>query len=195
MSGTKSHHDDETPSSSFSSSSSRPPPAFSLEDSARRILRTTGISASTGAALGLVMALRNPPRALRQVLSSSSTGAASLGMLGLSFSAAKEYTRSLTGTDSSVNSAVGGAAAGGLLFASHGGNPVLGAALVAALGATVDVALARGGVFGVVDGGVEEDGEASWWALRRWVRETSDEERSEFLEKRRKRIKRIVDDD
>jgi len=146
------------------------------------------------------MALRNPRRALRQVLSSSSTGAASLGMLGLSFSAAKEYTRSLTGTDSSVNSAVGGAAAGGLLFASHGGNPVLGAALVAALGATVDVALARGGVFGVVDGdgegggGVEEDGEASWWSLRRWVRETSDEERREFLEKRRKRIKRIVDD-
>ena len=136
MSGTKSHHDDDetpssssSPSSSFSSSSSsRPPPAFSLEDSARRILRTTGISASTGAALGLVMALRNPRRALRQVLSSSSTGAASLGMLGLSFSAAKEYTRSLTGTDSSVNSAVGGAAAGGLLFASYGGNPVLGAA-------------------------------------------------------------------
>ncbi len=158
--------------------------------------------------------MRSPARGMRQLVASSGTSAASLGMLGLSFSAAKEYTHHITGSESSINSAVGGAAAGGLLFASHGGNPVLGAALVAALSALADTVLTptmqRTDTMGMVDsgltvaqGGAEGgdgtaghsggaggagDRDASWWSLERWVRKTSEEERLEFLEKVRRRL-------
>lgn len=184
----------------MSTDTSRVPCESALEDSARRILRTTGVAASSGAALGLVLAMRtirtrrSAGSALRQAVSSASTSAASLGMLGLVYSAAKEYSRTLTGTESAVNSAVGGAAAGGLLFASHGGNPVLGAAIVAAIGAGTDAVLGRrDGVVemvGVDSGETGDGGDKTWWSMRRWVRKTSDEERKEFLEKRRKRIQR-----
>jgi len=165
-------------------------------------------AATSGALLGTFLAMRSPARGLRQLLMSSGASAASLGMLGLSFSAAREYTRNVTGSESPVNSAVGGAAAGGLLFASHGGNPVFGAALVAALSALADAVLsptvqgteardmvgpepsgapggAEGsdGTGGHSDGACAGDRGASWWSLERWVRKTSEEERREFLEK------------
>lgn len=117
-------------------------------------------------------------------------------MIGLCFSAAKEYTRNITGTESPVNSAVGGAAAGGLLFASHGGNPVLGAAVVAALAALTDTVLGptlKGmdtedpGATTLLEGAGDGGRPASWWSLDRWVRKTSEEERLEFLEKVRRR--------
>ena len=155
-------------------------------------------AATSGALLGTFLAMRSPARGVRQLMTSAATSAASLGMLGLSFSAAKEYTRKITGSESPINSAVGGAAAGGLLFASHGGNPVLGAALVAALAAVADAAsaptiqgadasdsvatISKGGAEG--DDGTSGDASASsWWSLGRWVRKQSEEERLEFLEK------------
>jgi len=121
------------------------------------------------------------------------TSAASLSILGVSFSAAQEYTRTLTGTESPINSAVGGAAAGALLFASHGGNPVLGAAIVAVLGGAGDAASsAWKGSAAEDDREDREDREGRRWSL--WpsslVRKTSEEERQQFLEQRRRRIQR-----
>jgi hypothetical protein len=102
-------------------------------------------------------------------------------MLGLTFSATQEYTRTVTSSDSPVNSAVGGAAAGALLFASHGGNPVLGAAILAALSTVADMAL---GSFA----GMQAEEHRGWYSGL--IRKTSDDERQIFLEQRRKRILR-----
>lgn len=77
-------------------------------------------------------------------MASSATSAVSLGMLGLSYSSAKEYSWTLIDSESPINSAVGGAAAGGLLFASHGGNPILGAAIVSAFATLADAVLISG---------------------------------------------------
>lgn len=103
---------------------------------------------------------------------------------------AQEFTRALTCSDTPVNSAVGGAAAGALLFMSHGGNPVLGAGMVAAMGCSIDI-LSRQ-VAGPVSGGAREHGSTpSWWSIDRLLRKTTEAEREAFLEERRRRILRM----
>lgn len=105
-------------------------------------------------------------------------------------SAAQEYTRALTCSDTPVNSAVGGAAAGALLFISHGGNPVLGAGIVAAMGCTIDM-LYRS--VGKPELDNVQGSKSSFFSVEKIVRKTTDEEREAFLEKRRRRVLRIDD--
>lgn len=106
-----------------------------------------------------------------------------------SYVGAQELTRALTCSDTPVNSAVGGAAAGALAFMSHGGNPVLGAGIVAAMGCSIDMLSRLIATSG--SRGNEPDTTASLSSIDRLFRKTTDEEREAFLEKRRRRILRI----
>lgn len=113
-------------------------------------------------------------------------------------SGAQEYTKALTCTDTPVNSAVGGAAAGTLLFISHGGNPVLGAGIVAAMGYTIDLLVRQLGAGVEHDSGRAAESEDSdddqgkgFFDMNRLLRKTTDEERKAFLEQRRRRILRM----
>jgi len=103
--------------------------------------------------------------------------------LSMSHVGAQEYTRALTCSDTPINSAVGGAAAGALLFMSHGGNPVLGAGIVAAMGCSIDMLYRQ-----IAQGPSQERS-----YIERLVRKTTEEEREAFLEKRRRRILRMED--
>jgi len=101
---------------------------------------------------------------------------------------AQEYTRALTASDTPVNAAVGGAASGALLFASYGSRPVYGAALMAALGCSVDVMFRLLSSSAQSKRREEAEETPSFW--EKIVRKTTDEEKEKFLENRRRRILR-----
>lgn len=158
-----------------------------------------------GLALGAVLALKG--KSTPSVLKSSLISATSLSILSLSFSGmsdatvysllywyfqscmhvgAQEYTRALTCSDTPVNSAVGGAAAGALLFMAQGGNPVLGAGIVAAMGCSIDMLFRQLGA-----SNESRAGQEAFFSVDRIFRKTTDEEREAFLEKRKRRIRRM----
>ena len=106
---------------------------------------------------------------------------------------AQEYTRALTCQDTPVNAAVGGAAAGALLFTSHGGNPVLGAAILAALGCSADLVFRKLNKVPLPGDQQAVSKEGSEGFMARIFRKTTEEERIAFLDQRRKRIQRETD--
>jgi hypothetical protein len=104
----------------------------------------------------------------------------------------------VTCSDTPLNSTVGGAAAGALLFFSHNRPPALGGLLVGAMGCVLDI-IYRSVTHnyhskGTMKSEDSQDGVATAMlnTLKQWVpvRKTTSEEKAAFLEERRKRLMR-----
>lgn len=91
-------------------------------------------------AVGAILAFGNKSPLARTVGSSC----ASFLLLATSFSGVQELSRRVFCVDAPLNSGLGGAATGALLFASHGALPQRGAALCGILGFAGHVALTTG---------------------------------------------------
>eukprot|EP00890_Picochlorum_soloecismus_P004872 jgi/Picsp_1/5386/NSC_02746-R1_---NA--- len=164
-----------------------------------RIAAKTGAAGVCGVILGSVLYLRKRTVVTAaDLVKMSATSAASLSLLSFVFSGGQELSGAVTCSDTPLNSTVGGAAAGALLFFSHSRPPALGGALIGSMGCLLDV-IYRSVVYNnhskdILKSQNSQDGLATTVlnALKQWVpvRKTTTEERAAFLEERRKKLMR-----